>query len=121
MRQARVSRKVAKPAAIPSPPIAARKLHQVRSPNGSRADNYYWLRDDTRKSKEVLDYLNAENTYTDSILAPTQSLQDALYEELVGRIKQNDASVPVLRRGWWYYTRFETGREYPIYARRRAR
>jgi oligopeptidase B len=119
MRQDRVSRKVAKPAAVVSPPVAARKPHQVPSPNGSRADNYYWLRDDTRKSKEVLDYLNAENAYTDSILAPTQSLQDDLYVELVGRIKQNDASVPILRRAWWYYTRYETGREYPIYARRR--
>jgi oligopeptidase B len=118
VRQDRVSRKVAKPAAILSPPIAATKPHQVPSPNGSRTDNYYWLRDDTRKSKEVLDYLNAENTYTDSVLAPTQSLQDDLYVELVGRIKQNDTSVPVLRRGWWYYTRYETGREYPIYARR---
>ena len=66
-----------------------------------------------------MNYLNDENAYTNSFLAPTQSLQDELYEELVGRIKQDDASVPVLRRGWWYYTRYETGREYPIYARRR--
>ena len=86
---------------------------------GPRDDSYYWLRDDTRKSKEVLNYLNDENAYTNSLLAPTQTLQDELYEELVGRIKQDDASVPVLRRGWWYYTRYETGREYPIYARRR--
>src|SRR5258708_410308 len=102
-----------------SPPSAARKPHQVPSPNGARNDSYYWLRDDTRKSKEVLKYLNDENAYTNSVLAPTQALQDELYEELVGRIKQDDASVPVLRRGWWYYTRYETGREYPIYARRR--
>ncbi len=88
------------------------------SPNGSRTDDYYWLRDDTRRSKEVLGYLDAENAYTDAMLAPTQTLQDELYEELVGRIKQNDASVPILRHGWWYYTRYEQGREYPIYARR---
>jgi oligopeptidase B len=112
------SRKVARPPLL-SPPIAARKPHRVLSPNGTRDDNYYWLRDDTRKSKEVLDYLDDENAYTNSFLAPTQELQDELYEELVGRIKQDDASVPVLRRGWWYYTRYETGREYPIYARRR--
>ena len=104
---------------LPSPPIAARKPHRILSPNGDRDDSYYWLRDDTRKSKEVLDYLNDENAYTNSFLAPTQSLQDELFEELVGRIKQDDASVPVLRRGWWYYTRYETGLEYPIYARRR--
>ena len=95
------------------------KPHQLPSPNGTRDDSYYWLRDDTRKSKKVLNYLHDENAYTNSFLAPTQSLQDELYEELVGRIKQDDASVPVLRRGWWYYTRYETGREYPIYARRR--
>ena len=91
----------------------------MTSPNGSREDDYYWLRDDTRKSKDVLDYLKAENAYTADVLAPTHALQDELYKELSGRIKQDDASVPVLRRGWWYYTRYETGREYPIYARRR--
>jgi oligopeptidase B len=106
-------------ATVLAPPIAARKPHQVPSPNGSRKDDYYWLRDDTRKAKEVLAYLNAENTYTDSMLAASRTLQDELYGELVGRIKQDDASVPVLRRGWWYYVRYESGREYPIYARRR--
>lgn len=89
------------------------------SPNGARKDDYYWLRDDTRRSKEVIDYLEAENAYTNSVLAPTQALQDDLYKELVARIKQDDSSVPVLHRGWWYYTRYDTGREYPIYARRR--
>jgi oligopeptidase B len=90
----------------------------VPSPNGARNDDYFWLRDDTRRSKQVIDYLDAENAYTNSVLAPTQSLQDDLYEELVARIKQDDSSVPVPFRGWWYYTRYDTGREYPIYARR---
>jgi oligopeptidase B len=103
-----------------SPPIVAKKSYQVPSPNGAREDYYYWLRDDSRKSKEILDVLNSENAYTESILAPTKALQDELYGELVGRIKQDDASVPVLRRGWWYYARYEAGREYPIYARRRG-
>jgi oligopeptidase B len=74
----------------------------VTSLNGSREDDYYWLRDDTRKSKDVLEYLKAENAYTTAVLAPTHALQDELYKELVGRIKQDDTSVPVLRRGWWY-------------------
>ena len=74
MKKEAMPRTVARPAMAPratvlSPPIAARKPHQVPSPNGSRKDDYYWLRDDTRKSKEVLAYLNAENTYTDSMLA----------------------------------------------------
>jgi len=123
MRKEIVSQKLARiPAArsaVLSPPIAARKPYLVTSPNGSREDDYYWLRDDTRKSKDVLEYLKAENAYTADVLAPTHALQDELYKELSGRIKQDDASVPVLRRGWWYYTRHETGREYPIYARRR--
>ena len=115
----RLARTSAAPAAVLSPPIVAKKSYRVTSPNGSRVDDYYWLRDDTRKSKDVLDYLKTENAYAAAVLAPTHALQDELYKELVGRIKQDDASVPVLRRGWWYYTRYETGREYPIYARRR--
>src|ERR1700689_1345139 len=87
-------------AAVLSHPIAPRKPYQVTSPNGSREDDYYWLRDDTRKSKEVLSYLKAENAYTADVLAPTRALQDELYKELSGRIKQDDASVPILRRGW---------------------
>jgi oligopeptidase B len=118
MKKKVLSKAVARPGAVLSPPIAARKLYRVISPNGSRADDYYWLRDDARTSKDVLDYLKSEDAYTAAMLAPTQALQDQLYKELVGRIKQDDASVPVLRRGWWYYTRYETGREYPIYARR---
>src|SRR5271167_2338161 len=123
MRKQTVSQKLARtpaaPAAVLAPPIAARKSHRVTSLNGSREDDYYWLRDDTRKSKDVLEYLKAENAYTTAVLAPTHALQDELYKELAGRIKQDDTSVPVLDRGWWYYTRYETGREYPIYARRR--
>jgi oligopeptidase B len=124
MKKKPVSDKAARPgvakATVLSPPIVAKKSYQVPSPNGARQDYYYWLRDDTRKSQEILDVLNAENAYTESILAPTKALQDELYGELVGRIKQDDASVPVLRRGWWYYARYETGHEYPIYARRRG-
>jgi oligopeptidase B len=109
------------PAAVaPAPPIAAKKLYAVPSPNGARADDYYWLRDDTRQSSEVLDYLHAENAYRDAVMAPTQALQQKLYDELVGRIKPDDASVPVYEHGYWYYTRFEPGQDYPIYARRKG-
>ncbi|MGH8442888.1 MAG: S9 family peptidase [Nevskiaceae bacterium] len=101
-----------------SPPVAARKPYDVPSPNGARSDPYYWLRDDTRKSPEVLGYLNAENAYKDAVLAPTQSLQQKLYDEIVGRLKQDDSTAPVLRRGHWYYKRYETGKEYPVHCRR---
>jgi len=108
-------------AAPATPPDAARKPHTVKAPHGAeRSDEYYWLRDDKRQSPPVIDYLNAENAYADRVMAPLKPLQDTLYEEIVGRIKQDDASVPYQLRGWWYYTRFETGKDYPIHARRQG-
>ncbi len=102
------------------PPVAAQKPYQVESPNGTRIDEYYWLRDDTRQSKEVLDYLNAENAWRDTAMAHTAMLQKQLYEELVGRLDPDESSVPALDHGYWYYTRFEPGMEHPLYARRKG-
>jgi oligopeptidase B len=104
----------------PAPPVAPQKPHDVVSPHGTRPDPYYWMRDDTRASPEVLAHLAAENAYKDAMLAPTRALQQRLYDEIVGRIKQDDTSPPTLHRGYWYYTRFQTGREYPIYCRRKG-
>jgi oligopeptidase B len=101
----------------PTPPIAAQKPHTVKGP-ADRNDPYYWLRDDTRKNPEMLAYLNAENAYADAVLAPTKPLQGKLFNEIVSRIKQDDSSVPVRDRGYWYYTRFETGQDYPVVARK---
>ncbi|MGC4232144.1 MAG: hypothetical protein QM594_04130, partial [Niabella sp.] len=107
-------------AATPVPPDAAKKPHVVEAPFGAqRNDDYYWLRDDDRKNPEMLAYLNAENAYADAVLAPTKPLQEKLYGEIVGRIKQDDASVPYRDRGWWYYARYEAGKDYPVHARRR--
>jgi oligopeptidase B len=103
---------------LPAPPIAARHPFDVPSPNGARRDDYYWLRDDTRQSKAVIDYLQAENAYRDAFMAPTADLQEKLYAELVARLKPDDASVPTFDHGYWYYTRFEPGLDYAIYARR---
>src|SRR5690349_2337072 len=89
----------------PRPPIAAVRPHPVASPNGTRNDPYYWLRDDSRKSEEVLGYLRAENAYTDAMLAPTAALQEKIYREITGRIEETDQSVPVLENGYWYYHR----------------
>ncbi|MDR0184154.1 S9 family peptidase [Lysobacter arvi] len=106
-------------AANATPPDAAKKPHVVKAPHGAqRNDEYYWLRDDTRKNAEMLAYLNAENAYADAVMAPLKPLENALYEEIVGRIKQDDSSVPYRERGFWYYSRFETGQDYPVYARR---
>ena len=101
----------------PAPPVAAQKPHIVKGPL-DRNDPYYWLRDDTRKDPEVLAYLNAENAYAHAVLAPTKPLQEQLFNEFIGRIKQDDASVPALDRGYWYYTRFAEGQDYPVLARK---
>src|SRR5258706_8848409 len=90
-----------------TPPVAARKPFVMKAPSGETGeDDYYWLRDDTRKNPEMLGYLAAENGYADRVLAPTKPLQDAIYKEVVGRIKQDDSSVPYMKRNYLYYTRF---------------
>jgi oligopeptidase B len=94
------------------------RAHRVASPNGVRDDVYYWLRDDTRTDPDVLTYLKAENQYTEAMLAPVQPRIDQLYTEIVARLKQDDATVPVRYRGYWYWVRYETGKEYPIVLRR---
>jgi oligopeptidase B len=106
---------------LPPPPDAAKKSHQVKAPHGAtRNDEYYWLRDDKRENKDMLAYLNAENAYVDKVMAPLKPLQEALYDEIVGRIKQDDDSVPYRERGWWYFSRFKTGQDYPVHVRARA-
>ena len=102
------------------PPVAAVRPYEVQSPNGSRNDEYYWLRDDRREKPEMLAYLAAENAYTDAMMAHTKPMQDLLFQELLGRVKQDDSTVPARKNGYWYYTRFEEGKEYPIYARRKG-
>ena len=94
------------------------RTHRVASPNGEREDPYYWLRDDTRSDPAVLGYLQAENEYTDAMLAPVKPLIDQLYAEIVARLKQDDSTVPVRYRGFWYAIRYTTGQEYPIVVRR---
>lgn len=104
----------------PVPPVAERRPHEVASPHGSRIDDYYWLRDDTRKDPDVVAYLEAENRYKDAIMAPVADLQERLFQEIVGRIKQDDSSVPYRDRGYYYYVRWEPGAEYPVHARKKG-
>lgn len=101
-------------------PRASRIDHLVSSPHGSRNDPYYWLRDDTRKNPAMLDYLKAENSWSAAWFEQVAPLRKALFNELKSRIKEDDASVPELEHGFWYYRRFATGQQYPIYARRRG-
>lgn len=102
----------------PQPPIAKKIEKKLTVHNHTRIDNYYWLND--RDDPEVISYLEAENAYTDTIMKHTEALQEQLYDEIVGRIKQTDESVPYKNNGYWYYTRYEEGGEYPIYCRKKG-
>ncbi len=104
---------------IQNPPIAAVRPHAVESPHGERIDPYYWLRDDERVDPQVLTYLREENAYRERSMAALKPLENALYEEIIARIKQDDSTVPYRKSGYWYNTRYETGKEHPIFARRK--
>ena len=95
---------------------------------GNRIDNYYWMKlSDEQKNAEqkdeqtqkVVNYLTAENDYLKASLKHTEALQEKIYNEIIGRIKQTDESVPYKDNGYWYYTRYEQGQEYPIYCRKK--
>lgn len=100
-------------------PPKAREIPKTLTANGnSRTDNYYWLRE--RENPEVINYLKAENTYTDTVLAHTKPLQSTLFNEMKGRIKEKDESAPYKDGDYYYYSRYEAGGEYPIYCRKKG-
>jgi oligopeptidase B len=86
----------------------------------TRTDEYFWLRDDTRQDPEVLAYLESENAYFDKVMEPVAAMQEAMYEEMTSRLDPDESSVPYLKNGYWYYSRFEPGSEYVIHARRKG-
>ncbi|MAP70883.1 MAG: oligopeptidase B [Candidatus Marinimicrobia bacterium] len=111
------------------PPDATKKPYEMTEHGHTRVDNYYWMRlTDEQKSaekfdshaQEVVDYINSENDYTQSNLAHTKQFQKDLYHEIVGRIKKDDQSVPYLDNGYYYYTRYEKGKEYAIRCRKKG-
>lgn len=96
----------------------AKKIEKKLEKHGDvRIDNYYWLND--REDKEVINYLEAENAYTKAQLSDTDAFQKSLFEEMKGRIKEDDESVPYKYNGYWYSTRYVKGGEYPIHSRRK--
>lgn len=99
-------------------PVAAIKPHPMTLHGDTRQDNYYWLNDP--ENPEVIQYLEAENAYTDAVMAPTKALQEALFHEMKGRIKENDESVPVKDGNYYYYSRYIEGGEYPLYCRKKG-
>jgi oligopeptidase B len=104
----------------PVPPRAESRPFDVLSPWGPRPDPYYWLRDDARCDPDVLAHLSAENDYRAALLEPQKPLEDALYAELVARLRPDDASVPVYWNGYCYWSRYQAGHEHREYLRRRA-
>lgn len=100
------------------PPVARRIPHPITQHGETRNDPYFWLRE--RDNPDVIAYLEAENRYANATLSHTADLQARLYAEMRGRIKETDQSAPVRNGDYWYYTRTEEGRQYPIYCRKRG-
>jgi len=98
--------------------LVEKRPHKMTLHGHTRVDDYYWLRDDSRKDPQVLEFLEAENAHFGEVMAPTAGLQKTLFEEMTGRLDPDDSSVPYEQGGYWYYVRYEPEKEYPIYARR---
>ncbi len=101
---------------LPDPPVAAKKPKELEAHGDVRVDDYYWLNE--RENPEVIEYLEAENSYLEAAMAPTEALQEELYDEIVARLKQDDSSVPYEKGGYYYYWRYPQGGEYRIWARK---
>ena len=90
-------------------PIAKKSPRELINHGEIRVDNYYWLNE--RENPEVIEYLEKENLYQETMMKDTEELQNKIYDEIVGRIKQDDVSYPVKRNGYYYYSRYEEGQE----------
>lgn len=110
-------------------PIAEKQPTKLEKHGDVRIDNYFWMRlSDEQKvapikdaqAQKVIDYLESENSYYETVTAYTKKFQDQLFEEMKGRIKEDDSSVPYKDNGYFYITRFETGKQYPIYSRKKG-
>lgn len=100
------------------PPVAER-IAKIDTLNGvERTDHYFWLRD--KSDSNAIAYLEAENAYTEAMMEDTRELQDSVYEELIGRIKETDLSVPTRKGDYFYYSRTEEGKDYRIYCRKKG-
>jgi oligopeptidase B len=107
-----------KTVSAPLPPRAPKRPHQLEFHGETREDPWFWLRQPDDPA--TLEYLKAENAYTEAVMEPHKELQEALYAEMRGRIKEDDSSVPEKEGDYYYYTRFEEGGQYPIYCRKRG-
>lgn len=110
--------KILKQSDFPAPPVAEVIPDTFVNFGKQRVDNYYWMRD--KNNPKVIDYLKAENSYTDTVMASTKDLQQTIFDEIVGRIKENDESYPTFKNGYYYYSRTEKGKQYRTYCRRKG-
>jgi len=101
-----------------NPPAASKNPVTLTTAGHDRVDNYFWLNE--RDNPKVIAYLEAENAYTKAVMSDTENFQDRLFTEITSRIRQDDQSVPYFKNGYFYYTRYEQGGEYPIYCRRKG-
>jgi oligopeptidase B len=99
-------------------PIAKKINHIIKTHGHERTDPYYWMRD--RENPKVINYLKEENSYLKEALKETEGLQDQLFQEMKSRIKEDDQSVPYFKKGYYWYSRYEQGCEYPIYCRKKG-
>ena len=103
---------------LPAPPVAKKVPHVTEVNGRTLTDNYFWLRD--KPNPEVRAYLEAENAYTDAVMKPTEPFQKKLYDEMLSRVKETDVEVPYREGDYFYYTRVEAGKQYPIRCRKKA-
>ena len=103
---------------LPAPPVALRRPTRLEIHGDVRLDDYFWLRD--RTDPAVVSYLEAENQYTEAVMAPAEPLVEGLYREMLGHIRETDVTVPCRQGEFFYYARTQQGRQYPIYCRRRG-
>lgn len=103
---------------FPAPPVAAVIPDTFENFGQQRIDNYFWLKE--KQNSQVIDYINAENAYTETVMASTKELQQKIYDEILGRIKEDDESYPSFKDGYWYYSRSTKGKQYSTYCRRKG-
>jgi len=101
-------------------PMPEKRPHEMTLHDHTSVDEYFWLRDDTRKDPDMLAYLEEENSYFDKMMAHNAGLQDTLFKEMTGRLDPDESSVPYQEGDYWYYDRYEPESEYAIYARRKG-
>src|SRR5215467_4441090 len=104
----------------PKPPIAKKVPKTTQIHGYTVTDDYAWMADKTKTDKDVLSYLKAETDYADAMMKPTVAFQAALYKEMLARIKETDENVPYPKGAYFYYSRTEQGKQYPIFCRKKG-